>query len=215
MRRLELIQPCDFEPLRHAEVASDGSLRCRGCRSAVTDLSSMTAEQATAFLKSNRGGCVSFRMSRHGEIRFLDKPREPVRAGLAENARPLILVASLLAAACEPSASAAGNDASALVASDASIVSEDAQASSLVDLDGGALDGARSLVDAGRASKSKKPGIFDGLSLPPGVVAAPPVPPNKWHPNGTKPHPRVEPRRTGPEPQPEEDQPAGGKGLPY
>lgn len=105
MRRLELIQPCDFR-------IDDGarSARCEGCGHEVVNLSAMNAVEALETLaRRARAECVHFELDGSDRVVFADGPRDLVGA-IAKDARPLVTVASMILAACsgggETSASA-------------------------------------------------------------------------------------------------------------
>lgn len=112
MRKLELVQPCDFTPAYGAPTALPHVLTCVGCGHTVHDLSSMTEAEALAFLDARAPGqCMRFKTIDE-RVLFRDGVGS-VLGRLAENARPMIAVATLALAACgspersDPSAHAA------------------------------------------------------------------------------------------------------------
>lgn len=103
MRKLELVQPCDFVPA-HGDATSDPLVsRCRACGHTVRNLSEMTEADARSFLERKRPGeCVRFKFEADdGRIVFSDGVGA-LAWRLAKGARPMIVMASLLAA-CETS----------------------------------------------------------------------------------------------------------------
>jgi hypothetical protein len=101
MRILEIQGPCDFDLADGEATADPAAKRCGACRHTVHDLSSMTAREGIAFLDARRPGqCVSFERGEDERIVFADGPGEVV-GRLAKDARPMVLVASLLLAACD------------------------------------------------------------------------------------------------------------------
>ncbi len=92
-------------------------MRCAGCRKVVVELSEMTSAEAHAFLDRRRDECVSLRVNERDEVILRDVPEEPIVARVAANARPMIFVAAMMAAACGPGATSSGGaDAHAVVA---------------------------------------------------------------------------------------------------
>jgi hypothetical protein len=101
MRILEIQGPCDFDLADGEATADPAARRCGACNRSVHDLSSMTAREGIAFLDARRPGqCVSFERGEDERIVFADGPGEVV-GRLAKDARPMVLVASLLLAACD------------------------------------------------------------------------------------------------------------------
>ncbi len=99
-RKLELIQPCDFELRAGVPTERPGVLRCRGCARDVHDLSAMAAADALEFLSRRRPEqCVRFLSDEDGQIHFADGPTGFI-GRVARDARPMISVASLLLAGC-------------------------------------------------------------------------------------------------------------------
>jgi hypothetical protein len=101
MRTLEIHQPCDFDPSSGEPTGEAAATRCQGCGSTVHDLSAMTAGEATAFLDARKPGqCVTFVWGGDERIVFSDGPGSVI-GRIAKDARPMVVVASLLLAACE------------------------------------------------------------------------------------------------------------------
>src|SRR5690349_10211445 len=100
MRKLEIRQPCDFDPSQGEPTEDAAITRCPGCGHTVHDLSAMTAERALAFLDARRPGqCVTFARDAEERVVFADGPGALV-GRLASDARPMLVVATLLLAAC-------------------------------------------------------------------------------------------------------------------
>jgi len=107
LRKLELIQPCDFQPA-DGEATDDPLVHaCRACGHTVRSLSEMKAVDALAFLDRRQPGeCVRFRVDERERILFADGPSTVV-GRLARGARPMISAASIALAACNPSSEGA------------------------------------------------------------------------------------------------------------
>ena len=100
MRKLELLNPCDFTPEYGAPTPDPNVLLCRGCGHTVRDLSAMTEAEALAFLERRRPDeCVQFRTDASERVRFADGTGSLI-GRIARDARPMIAVASLALAAC-------------------------------------------------------------------------------------------------------------------
>ncbi|MFO0551028.1 MAG: hypothetical protein U0271_21745 [Polyangiaceae bacterium] len=99
-RRLEILQPCDFDARSAEPSATPGAVFCRGCGHDVFDLSKMSRAEALAFFDSGQPDyCVFFESDANDRIIFKDGVGDIV-GRLAHDARPMITVASLLLAAC-------------------------------------------------------------------------------------------------------------------
>lgn len=102
VRKLELIQPCDFTPAWGAATGEPGVLRCVGCGHTVRDLSRLTEADALAFLE-RRGpsDCVRFRVDADERVLLADGPSSII-GRVARDARPMLAVAAMALAACTP-----------------------------------------------------------------------------------------------------------------
>jgi hypothetical protein len=97
-RKLEIVQPCDFDATTAPPSATAGAVHCRGCGHDVFDLTRMTRAEAIAFLDHRQPNhCVFFENDEDDRIVFADGVGDVI-GRVARDARPMIAVAALLAA---------------------------------------------------------------------------------------------------------------------
>ncbi len=98
MRKLELVQPCDFVPAYGDETPDPRVMRCRACGHSVRNLSEMTEADALSFLERRRPGeCVRFQFDAEDHRIVFSDGAGSLAWRLAKGARPIIAIASLLA----------------------------------------------------------------------------------------------------------------------